>query len=218
MEMPEEALPSDWCSAAPLDKAGAWELMCLVLADLVRLRHFTFRDLGFRNLHPELVLPGRTRPEVVVLVEKASMLETARALHETLGVTAVVSAGVPTLVGSEFMAASLADRGVREIRTASVCDHDPVGWDMPLVLSRHAERYDLATAGIHRLVTPERFTPDEIRRLARPLRTTNAAYRTRIARWVRESGGTGGKALALHANHLPLERLIEGMREVLGLA
>jgi hypothetical protein len=169
-------------------------------------------------LHPELVLPGRTRPEVVVLVEKASMLETARALHETLGVTAVVSAGVPTLVGSEFMAASLADRGVREIRIASVCDHDPVGWDMPLVLSRHAERYDLATAGIHRLVTPERFTPDEIRRLARPLRTTNAAYRTRIARWVRESGGTGGKALALHANHLPLERLIEGMREVLGLA
>jgi hypothetical protein len=65
MEMPEEALPSDWCSAAPLDKAGAWELMCLVLADLVRLRHFTFRDLGFRNLHPASVIGLRPKYSMV---------------------------------------------------------------------------------------------------------------------------------------------------------
>lgn len=215
MDLPDEEPPPTWSTETPLDKAGAWRLTCLVLADLVRLRHFCFRDLGFRNLHPELLLVGRTRPEVVVLVEKVSLLETARALHETLGVTVLVTGGVPPMVATEFLAEALLALGIREILLVSFCDHDPVGWDMPVVLSRQAGRYDVATAALHRLVTPDRFTPEEIQRLARPIAAPNARYRSRIARWIRESGGTNGQAMALLANHLPVERLLEALRQIL---
>lgn len=205
----EEVVPS---TARPLSKEAAFRLMCRVLADLVRAGHFTFRDLGFRNLHPEYLLVGASRPEVVLLVEKTSLLDSARVAHAELGVTVLVSGGVPTMVATGFLHEALRALGVREIRIASYCDHDPVGWDMPLVLADQARAYGLATLGVDRLVTPDRFTDEEIRRLAIPIQTTNPAYRGRLRRWLAQSGGTHGRPLALLANHLPLERVLQALR------
>lgn len=217
VEAPVEIMLPRKFPADPLTEDEAWGLMCRVMTDMVKNRVVDYRSLGFRNRKPEYTLLGRTRPDVVVLVEKESLLDYARQLTEIEGVTSWISGGVPPLVGSEFLAQALQDAGVRTIIIVSYCDHDVVGYDMPGALSEQLDRFGVATSGIRRMITPDRFTPEEIRRLGVPIRTTGPPnYVARVERWMRETGGTLGEPLALHANALqPFDRVLEALRAVL---
>lgn len=204
----DEVLPLLYETAVakgPLTEDEAWILMCRVLARLVgEIRFCTYRELGFRDLKPQYRLLGPDRPHVVVLVEKEALFESARELHRRFGVTVLVSGGVPTLVGTEFLCESLASP---EVLLLSYCDWDPVGWDMPVIFGAQFERYGKRVAGLHRLVTPDAFTPDERRQWSTPLPDQGPQWRSRLARWLRETGGVDGQPRALLAHLLPLERL-----------
>lgn len=193
----------------PLDEDAAWELTCDVLAQLVgEVQAFTYQDMGFRDLKPENRLLGARLPHLVLLTEKESLVETAREAHHRLGITVLVTAGVPTLMSAEFLAEDLRRLAKPEIQLLSYCDYDPVGWDIPVIFEAQLRRYGIAVGSLRRLVTPESFTPEEVQRLAVPLPSQGYEWGFRVRRWLRETGGVGGKALGLHADHLPPERVL----------
>jgi len=144
----------------------------------------------------------------VLLTEKESLVETAREAHHRLGITVLVTAGVPTLMSAEFLAEDLRRLAKPEIQLLSYCDYDPVGWDIPVIFEAQLRRYGIAVGSLRRLVTPESFTPEEVQRLAVPLPSQGYEWGFRVRRWLRETGGVGGKALGLHADHLPPERVL----------
>lgn len=194
----------------PLGEDEAWNLLCRVLTRLVgEIRFCTYRDLGFRDLKPQYKLLGAARPHVVLLVEKEALFETARELHRRSGVTVLVTGGVPALVATEFLCEQLEARAISEVLIVSYCDWDPVGWDMPVIFGAQFERYGMRVAGLHRLVTPDAFTPEERRHFATPLPDQGPQWRSRLARWLRETGGVDGRPLALLAHLLPLDRLAQ---------
>ena len=122
------------------------------------------------------------------------------------------------MIGSEQLAEDLLARGVQEVRIASFCDYDVVGWDMPVVQARHLARYGVATRDVARLVTPGRFTEDELRRLSIPLDTTeNPAYLARLARFMSQTGGIAGQPRGIQADHLlPVDRVVAAFQDVAG--
>ncbi len=193
----------------PLDEDAAWELTCDVLAQLVgEVQAFTYQEMGFQELKPENRLLGPRLPHLVLLAEKESLAETAREAHRRLGITVLVTEGVPALLAAEFLAEDLRRLAAPEVQLLSYCDYDPVGWDIPVIFEAQLRRYGIAVGSLHRLVTPESFTPEEVQRLAVPLPSQGHEWGFRVRRWLRETGGVGGKALGLHADHLPPERVL----------
>lgn len=171
---------------------------------------FTFREFGFRDPEPEKRRLGTVRPQVLLVAEKTSVEVDARLVAEMFGVSVLILGGFPTWIETEFLSEVL--RG--PVRIVSFCDFDPYGWHMPAVLRRMLARYGVLATLLGRLVTPDRFTPEELEILPIPLRPG-----TLVDEWVRESGGVGGRALALFADYLrPLERLVAAFAAVTGLA
>lgn len=202
-----------------MDADRAWAMLCRLLTHLVFVaRLFDYRSLGFRDEKPEYRLLGAVHPDLVVLVEKESLLEPARALHEHFGVTVYVTGGLPPVIGAEYLVQDLRARGVGKVRLASWCDFDPPGWDMPTMLTPQLDRYGMPTREIRRLVTPDRFTEEELRLYSVPLDySDNPIHQSRLKRWMQETGGIFGQPRAISANYLqPVERALEVFRTVAG--
>lgn len=194
----------------PLDAQTAWLLVCLVWPHLVgTLRLFSYRDAGFEDQKPESRILGDRHPQVIVLVEKDALRERALALHRRFGVTVYVTGGTPPLVGSELLSEQLALLGVTSVRIVSYCDFDVVGWDMPVMLAEQLQRYGLQVDALRRLVKPEWFTRAELARLSLPLPTRGGAnWRSRVARFMAETGGIDGQRRGIQADFLfPMERI-----------
>ncbi|MGE0495496.1 MAG: hypothetical protein AB7S38_40195 [Vulcanimicrobiota bacterium] len=199
----------------PLESDEAYGLMCTVCTRLVEGGLFGYRELGFKAAHPEYRLVGRTRPEVVLFVEKETLLSQALGLHEERGVSVFVSGGLPPLIGAEYFAAEL---GLDEVVLVSYCDFDVVGFDLPLIHADHLARYGVRVREVRRMVQPDLFTAEEIALLAVPIETEGPPnWRARVERWLRETGGVDGQALAIHADHLqPFSRVVEAFDRAVG--
>lgn len=189
---------------------------CITLTRLVGYyRIFTYLELGFREPRPELRRVGRARPWVVVIAEKGSVAEAMWALYRAFGVTVFLAGGSPALVATEFLAARLRRRVERPVLVVSLCDHDPFGYDIARTFAAQLRRYGLQVLErLPRLVRPERFTEEEIRRVAVPIDASSEQVAGRLRRWMEETGGTLGLPLALHADALwPVERVLQAFRE-----
>lgn len=202
----------------PLDAEAAWLLVCIVWPHLVgSLRLFTYGDAGFQDQKPEARRMGDRHPDIVLLVEKDALRERAFALGDRFGITVYVTGGTPPLIGSEQLARALKSRGCTSALILSYCDFDVVGWDLPVMLAGHLDRYEVATSEIRRLVTPDRFTPDELERLSVPLPSKGGRnWRSRVDRFMAESGGIGGRRRGIGAEHLfPMSRLVNAFPETI---
>lgn len=203
----------------PLEAQAAYSLMCTVCTHVVgEARLFTYRDLGFRALHPEYRLVGARHPEVLLFVEKETLLDRARTVCRERGVSGFISGGLPPLIGAEDLAGRLLAGGIDEVLIASLCDFDPVGYDLPQIHADHLARYGVGCRDILRLVTPDRFSAEERRRLAVPIRTGGPPnWRARVRGWLERTGGVEGRALALHADHLSADRVLAAFDELVKL-
>lgn len=208
------ALQTAWCS-------DRWDPFYQRFLDLLsRLvgkdRLFTYRELGFDDHRPDLRAIGSSRPTVVLLVEKASLLAAAREIARRFGVSFIVMGGSPKYVATEFFVAALGHVGA-PLEVVAFVDFDPEGWSMPPAFVRQLARYGVQAACGKQLVRPSRFSAQEIEYLAEPIEVDTPVRISLLRHWMAETGGIGGKPFRLHANHLTVERAVAAFAEETGL-
>lgn len=184
-----------------------------VLADLVgRYRLLTYRELGFRDPRPDLRHIGERRPELVVVAEKTSLEDGVLALAREFGVSYVILGGLPSLLSTEFFAAALNQPAVRVV---SLVDFDPGGWIAADGFCQQLTRYGTAVTELRHLVTPDRFTAEELELYSAPIDSPTPASAGKVAAWLERSGGIAGEARRMHADHLrPPSRVVEAFRSL----
>ncbi len=178
------------------------------------LRLLTYRELGFQESRPDLRGVGALRPWVVLLGEKASLLDEVKEAARRFGFSWYIAGGDPGYVSTEFFADLV--RGRRILILAHV-DFDPQGWDVARSFAKQLQRYGVEVEGIRWLVVPSRFSREEIERIKLVIPAPTKGDRKKVRTWIRESGGVDGKGYRIHADFMqPLARLLQAIREESG--
>lgn len=188
----------------------------VVLNDLIgRDALFTYQQLGFED-EPSRRHIGDRRPEVVLVFEKTGFRRYAEELSQRFGISYIITAGMPKLLNSEFLAAALARAGGGPIRIIAFTDYDPAGWIIAEALAAQLARYGVESKSIDYLVRAERFTAQEIELFSYACSMGSASLVTAALEWVKKSGGINGLARGMHANHFqPLERVAAELEKLL---
>lgn len=187
-----------------------------ILAEMVdRHRLLTFRQLQFEDCRPDLRHVGGQRPLVLVVAEKTSLRREVDALARGFGVSFLQVGGHPSLLAVEYLVEQLPPGPVEVV---GFVDWDAQGHEIVESVATHLHRYGRETRPVRLLVRPERFSAREIEELAIPLTADSPGVRERIREWVAWTGGIGGRALGIHADHLrPVDRVLRAFREETGL-
>jgi hypothetical protein len=197
----------DWRS--PRSEGDLDALMLKILVDMVGdYRLFTYRDLGFMDPEKDRCI-GTTRPETVLVVEKKNLFSVASKAHERWGVSAVCLGGNPTWLPTEYFCFELqkALPPGKSVRLLTIVDYDPFGWILAEIFRNQLDRYGVDVSSMRHLVTPHRFTEEEIRSLSYVVESDSPAIRGKIEKWVQDGGGIDGEARAIQADHIwPRER------------
>ena len=178
---------------------------------------FTYRQFGFKDPFPEDRILGKRRGHQILLVEKGDAIEAfGRQLQEQFDLTLLILKGTPSLLASEYFTAALREAGILEVEVYFYGDFDYAGWDIGTAFIRQLKFYGIHCVRFRRLVLPECFTPEELAVYSRPTDTPTATIVSRVARWLRESGGVNGEARGIHANWLfPYERLVSRLEALI---
>lgn len=180
----------------------------------------SYVELGITDENWEGRRVGDRRPEVIVFGEDLDLVRLMRTVHARHGVTTVVFGGHSTIT-TEYTA-----RDVREamrqldrqppLHLLALTDHDPNGWDNAHALKRTLAHFGFEQSTLHFVVRPDLLTPEELARAAVPLRR-RGAMATVLARWLRETGGIGGRAMKLEATSIPPARLLRAIEAALAV-
>lgn len=201
-------------------KDRIWVAMLKVLDRLVMdERLFTFRELGFDSARPDLRHAGDRHPAIVLLAEKGTVRRAVVAVGRRFGVSWLILGGQPSSFGTELFAELLDPlRKGMSILVVALVDFDPAGWIIVEAFCRQAERFGLRVEGVRYLVRPERFTPQELQRIALPLEAEGPGGETLNRRWMDKSGGVNGEARRIFADSLsPIARVELAFSEESGL-
>jgi len=181
---------------------------------VARDRFFTPRDFGFRDPAPHLRHIGSTRPQLLLVVEKDTVLEQAQQLAAEFGISYVVLGGKPSLTASQYLAEALQPYG--PVVVLALVDYDPGGWITGSSQVDHLRQFGLTVRGdAVYLVIPKLFSAEEIDLYALPCKTRPPRVAAEVAAWLVKSGGIGGEPLSLLADNLSPERLRERVTQVL---
>lgn len=217
-------LLSGWAEALGLEPTGLspkdriWVAMLRMLDRLVMdERLFTFTELGFDSARPDLRHVGDRNPAVVLLAEKGTLRRAVEAVGRRFGISWLILGGQPSSFGTELFADLIrAALDGRPILVLALVDFDPAGWTIAEAFCRQAERFGLRVQELRFLVRPERFTPEELQRIALPLEDPEE---TLNRRWREKSGGVNGEARTIYADSLrPISRVEQAVSEESGLA
>jgi hypothetical protein len=188
---------------------------CNLVTRMVKVyRLFDYDQLGFRDPFPENRILGERQPWRILVVEKGERLgEWGRRLQQEFGMTLLQTQGMPSLLAVKYLRQALAS--IDEVEIFFYGDFDEAGWDMPNVLRDHLEFYGCKCRRIERLVLASIFSIEEQNLYSRPLLPSTTEGKSRLARFLRESGGVQGQPRGIHANWLqPYERLADRWREL----
>lgn len=172
---------------------------------------FTFADLGFKDGGKARRRIGSTRPEVVLVVEKAALADIAWRIHRALGITVVVLGGLPSLQGTEFFVRALRSViGTGSIHAISLVDFDPGGWIASTSFIKQLARFGMTTLGEPLyVVRPECFTAEELALFSIPIEPATPETAGKLQAWLQVSGGIGGEARSIGSEHLLPARRVE---------
>lgn len=204
-------------AAEQTTKKGLQMTLEFVLSTMIGAGLFTYKELGFRDLHPEWRRIGTRHPEIVIVTEKHSLAPDALRLAEEFGVSLMIMEGNSTLIGAEhFRDAYL------QVSTAPICviafvDYETLGWLIARAAEDHLNFYGLPSSRpLRYLVTGDTFSPEEKRLYARPLPTKGKGLAVKNQKWLKESGGVDGKEMGIYSNHVqPYDRLRELFQRLL---
>jgi hypothetical protein len=187
-----------------------------ILEEMIEMKLLTHEALGFRDKAAHLRRIGEGRPEVVIVIEKESLQTRADQLSDEFGVSYLITGGNPRFSVIEFFVRALRKVWPGPVSLLGYVDFDAKGWQCLEATANQLQHYELERQGdFEYLVRLEDFTAEELELFAVPCPMGSKETAVMVMRWVKLTGGIGGKPKGIHANHLPLERVRKRLQEVL---
>jgi hypothetical protein len=123
--------------------------------------------------------------------------------------------GYPSALTSEYttrdVGAALKDRS--PVRLIGIVDYDPAGDLIAHSFQDQLEATGFPKTTLTTVIHPRHYTDEEIETFKFPLPKTE---RTKLSKWLDQTGGINGKAYGLEAESMPLDKLkslIQGLIE-----
>lgn len=185
-------------------------LMATMVGDY---RLFDFEDIGLEDPRPDLRTLGAKRPDVVLVAEKRDLDRATRLIGNRHGVSTIILGGIPSLLSTEYFAKMLRAAGVSTVVVLAYVDFDPGGWIAISGFQAQLARYAIQVRHTGYLIRPSRFTSNEIALHAYPVRATTPQIGGKIEDWLAASGGIEGAPRGLHADTLPVDRVLMAFEE-----
>jgi len=191
-----------------------YSLFLALLAAMVGdYRLFDYTDLGLKEPRPDLRRIGTTHPDVVLVAEKRELDQATDLLGERDDISTLIMGGIPSLLSTEYFAKALRTAHVSTITLIAYVDFDPGGWIAISGLVGQLRRYGVHVRHVGYLIRPERFTENEIDLHAYSVSSTDPQIDGKVKAWVAESGGIHGQERGIHADVMPVARVLAAYQE-----
>lgn len=195
-------------------KSDPYETMIKIFAEMVLdLKLFKYEEFDFSDENWENRRIGTTRPEVLVFAEKAGWIRFLRELHEELGVSILALSGYPSALTSEYTARDVGAtlNGKEPVRLIGIVDYDPAGDLIANSFQQQLWAVGFPKTILTTVIDPKHYSEDEIDIFKFPLPKSE---RTKLTKWLKQTGGINGKAYGLESESMPLDRLKELINEL----
>jgi hypothetical protein len=175
---------------------------------IVRYRLFSFHDFDFTDEGQRFYALGSKHPDIILVSEKNGHFRRLQMLQKEFGVTIISLGGMPSVLTSEYFSDLLKSSfpASRPLKIISIVDYNPSG---AIILKSFAAQLahqgHKHLASVQNLLTPEIFTPDELKAIVEPIPMKSKADQTKARRWLKAGGGINGQPLGLESEALVLD-------------
>ena len=174
---------------------------------IVRYRLFRFADFDFTDEGERFYALGEKHPEIVLVSEKSGHFRRLQLLQREFGITIISLGGMPSVLTSEYFSQLLQSKlpASKPLKIISIVDYNPSG---AIILKSFAAQLahqgHKHLAAVHNLLTPDIFTPEELKTIVEPIPLKSKADQTKARRWLEAGGGINGQPLGLESEALVL--------------
>lgn len=203
LQLPEEQLSPGGINS---EKHYA-QLLQVFQRMIVRYRLFRFADFDFTDEGERFYALGDKHPEIVLVSEKSGHFRRLELLQREFGITIISLGGMPSVLTSEYFSQLLQSKipASKPLKIISIVDYNPSG---AIILKSFAAQLahqgHKHLAAVHNLLTPEIFTPEELKTIVEPIPLKSKADQTKARRWLEAGGGINGQPLGLESEALVL--------------
>jgi hypothetical protein len=203
LQLPEEQLSPGGISS---EKHYA-QLLQVFQRMIVRYRLFRFADFDFTDEGERFYALGEKHPEIVLVSEKSGHFRRLQLLQREFGITIISLGGMPSVLTSEYFSQLLQSKlpASKPLKIISIVDYNPSG---AIILKSFAAQLahqgHKHLAAVHNLLTPDIFTPEELKTIVEPIPLKSKADQTKARRWLEAGGGINGQPLGLESEALVL--------------
>lgn len=172
-------------------------------------KFFRYKDFGFVDEgESNRKLPERGFPHIILVAEKAGHFRKLEKLQAEFGFTIVALGGGPSILSAEYFVDELVDRvdlKATPLRLISLVDYDPSGDIIISSFRSHLMKYGVKSHSLAHVLTPARFSPEELPNVVFDIPMNDKDDRTKAERWIARGGGIDGKPLGIECEALVLD-------------
>jgi hypothetical protein len=192
-----------------------YETMLTVFVEMVSdYRFFRYADFGFDDDNWENRRIATKMFHVILFAEKAGWFRTLKEFYEEYGMTILALGGMPSLLSSEYLVQHLSEVTSlkQQFYLISAVDYDPSGWIIANAFAEQLSNRGVQDCKLIHAISLENYTPEEIELFQFPIPSKQSI---KVRKWLKATGGLGGKALGLEADAMPRSRYKEVVRKIL---
>lgn len=201
-------------SAREQARKDPYDVMLRVFAELVlEAGLMSYRDFDFTDENWENRRIGTANAATLVFAEKTGWVRWLREVWERFSVTTLALGGAPSALTSEYTIHALRtqaglDPEEHSLRLIGLVDYDPSGWIIARSFQSQLAELGWPKSTLETLIDPADYSPEVLEMFAYELPKKQP---TKTAKWLKETGGIGGKPLGLEAESKTYDGLLESL-------
>ena len=160
---------------------------------VVEHKLFKYKDFGFISDSEGNYILGNSKPNIILVGEKAGHLKKLKRLQDEFGVTVAVLGGMPSILSTEYLVDELEkafDIKEKPVHLITLVDYNPssaIIYKTFMAQLKHEGIKNLLS--VSHLLTPDSFSKEELPHVTDQIAVTSPADKTKLKKWLDEGNG-----------------------------
>ena len=160
---------------------------------VVQHKLFKYKDFGFISDSEGNYILGNSKPNIILVGEKAGHLKKLKRLQDEFGVTVAVLGGMPSILSTEYLVDELEkafDIKEKPVHLITLVDYNPssaIIYKTFMAQLKHEGIKNLLS--VSHLLTPDSFSKEELPHVTDQIAVTSPADKTKLKKWLDEGNG-----------------------------